>query len=333
MGKATEFIRSSPLRALGLAGRKFLLAWNRGQIPQIESMDSFARAAGPLGLPLLGSFAFLAILGLAGTAWAARGDPSGRWLVGYLALVSFSLMPFFVTDRYRHHLVPALAPLAGIAIAGIAGAARGRATPPRVRSALAVGLATGIVFAPVGAVRPARLGEWAFTVDRAIRLLDRGAYAEAARAFAHAENSLPVTHAESLSTSERTNLAAFYFRYGIALEALDRHDEAITRWERAIALNPNDASSLGRLSLAYALDGRTADEARVRMLGSPGAADSCSSMTAEPRWAWRPDGGERLLGSPAGAPRTVHGVGWLIRLEVQAGRLVAARTLTGRAAG
>lgn len=327
--KAARFVRSSPFRALGLAGRKLLLSWNRGHIPQVESMDSFARAAGPLGLPILGSFAFLAILGLSGAVWAARDGPAGRWLVGYLAVVSLSLVPFFVTDRYRHHLVPALVPLAGIAIAGIAQTV---GTASLLRSALAVGLAAGIVFAPVGRVRSARLAEWSFTADHAIRLLDRGAYAEAARAFARAESSLSTTPARSYPTSERTNLAAFYFRYAIALEALDRHDEAIARWERAIALNPNDASSLGRLSLAYEQAGRTEDVARARgMLGAtPGGR---GQLLLNDGWSAAGRGelvaAESLLvGALAAAPNLSMAWDGLIRLRIQTGRIgEAARTL------
>ena len=65
-GKAAAFVRSSPLEALGRTGRKLLLAWNYREIPQIETMQSYDRAAGPLGLPLVGTFGFLAVLGIAG---------------------------------------------------------------------------------------------------------------------------------------------------------------------------------------------------------------------------------------------------------------------------
>jgi tetratricopeptide repeat protein len=337
-GKAAAFVGSAPTRALGLAGRKLLLAWNRREIPQIERMESFARAAGPLGLPLLGSFGFIAILGLSGVVWAARGSAAERWLVGYLALVSLAMVPFFVTDRYRHHLVPGLAVLAGIAIAGIVRAARAGTGRARVRSLLAVSVATGIVFAPIGARRPP-VGDWVYVVDQAIRLLDRGAYAEAAEALARAEATLGDMNARSLSTSARTDLAVFYSRYAIALEAIGRHDQAIVRWERAIALDPNDAESLSRLLVAYELAGRATDAARARRtLGSiPGGR---GRLLLNEGWsaAGRGDvaGAERLfLEAVQAAPNLPMAWTGLIRLRIQAGRFEeASRALDGaRAAG
>jgi len=101
-----------------------------------------------------------------------------------VVLVSLALMPFFVTDRYRLHLVPALAVLAGLSLAR----SRGRCREGRVRIdfARADPRARGvIVFAPVRA-RDAQHGSWTFSADQAIRLLDRGAYPEAAEAFARA---------------------------------------------------------------------------------------------------------------------------------------------------
>ena len=132
---AAGFVRSAPARALALAGRKLLLAWTWRELPQIESRKSLARAAGPLGLPVVGTFGCLAILGLSGAAWAARRGAAERWLVRYAGLITLALVPFFVTDRYRHHLLPALAVLAGVAIAEITRAARGADRGERSRRA------------------------------------------------------------------------------------------------------------------------------------------------------------------------------------------------------
>jgi Flp pilus assembly protein TadD/4-amino-4-deoxy-L-arabinose transferase-like glycosyltransferase len=336
--KAMAFARSAPLRTLALAGKKLLLAWNRGEVPQIESMESFSRAAGPLGLPLVGTFGFLAILGLAGVAWAVRGGPAERWLVGYVALVSLALAPFFVTDRYRHHLVPALALLAGIALARIIRTARVRTGPGRVGWLLPIGLAAAIVCAPIGA-RHAQVGDWVFVVDHAMRLLERGAYAEAAEAFGRAETALGAPRTEELSISERTNLAAFYFRYGIALEALGRGEDAIARWERAVLLNPRDAESLSRLTLAYERAARAADAANARrMLGA--VTGGRGHLLVNDGWAAAERGdlaaAERLFLEALQAVPDLS-VAWegLIRIRIQTGRLEeAARALEqARAAG
>jgi tetratricopeptide (TPR) repeat protein len=329
--KAMEYVRSAPLSAAGLAGKKLLLAWNYRAIPQIESMASIARSAGPLGLPLIGSFGFLAIIGLTGVACSARRSVSERWLVGYLALMSLAMAPFFVTDRYRHHLVPALAVLAGFAIVEVARVVRSGSSNARVRAAVAGACAAAIVFAPIEA-RDSRLGDWAFAADDAIRLLDHRRYDEAAEAFARAETALRSVPPDSLSMSARTAVASFYLRYGIALESLGRRDDAIARWERAIDVNPNDAASLGRLLLAYERDGRSVDAARVRrsLESTPGGSGLILLNDA-----WAAAGRGDLARAEALFLQALHAapdlpMAWegLIRLRIQTSRYDdAARTL------
>ncbi|HEY2954545.1 MAG TPA: tetratricopeptide repeat protein [Candidatus Eisenbacteria bacterium] len=334
--KALAFVRAHPARALGLAGRKLLLGFRRREIPQIESMASFARAAGPLGAPLLGSFGLVAVLGLAGVAWAARGGPRERWLVGYVLAVSLAMAPFFVTDRYRHHLLPALAVLGGIALEGIARAARAGAGAALARPAAAIGLAAAIVFAPVGP-RPERSGAWVALADRAIKLGERGAWADAAAEFARAEAALGPVEARALPLSARVDLAAFHFRYAVALAALGRDGEAIARWERAVLLNPNDASSLGRLSVAYDLAGRGADaeRARRRLAPIPGGR---AQLLLDDGWtaAGRGDlaGAERMfLAAIEEAPDLSAAWSGLIRLRIQTGRIDDASGALDRARG
>ena len=324
---AVGFVRSAPARALALAGRKLLLAWTWRELPQIENRKSLARAAGPLGLPVVGTFGCLAILGLSGAAWAARHGAAERWLVGYAGLITLALVPFFVTDRYRHHLLPALAVLAGVAIAEITRAARGAERAARARAAIAVGLAAGVVLVPFGS-RGARSGEWVAESDRAIRWLERGEYAEAAAGFGRAESELGDARVQALSTSARVDLAAFQFRYGIALEGLGRHDDAITHWERAVALDPNDVESLGRLCLAYELVGRTAEanRARRRLQSVPGGR---GRLLLDEAWSTAGRGdlanAERMFLEALHASPDLS-IAWvgLIRLRVQAGRLDAA---------
>jgi Flp pilus assembly protein TadD len=335
-GKALAFIRAAPRAALGLWGKKLLLVWNRREIPQIESMDSFARAAGPLGIPLAGTFGFLAILGLSGVPWAVRRGPAERWLAGYVALVALAMVPFFVTDRYRLHLVPSLAVLGGLSIAATARAARSRTVSEWLHPAVAVGLAAAIVLVPIG-TRRAESRDWTFLVDRAIRSLDRGAYAEAAEAFARAEAALGEVRGEALSTSARTDLASFYFRYAIALETLGRHDEAIARWERAVALNPNDAGSLGRLSVAYELSGRTSDAAvaRRRLISVPGGR---GQLLLADGWSAAGRGDlalaeSRFVAAIQAAPDLSLAWAGLVRLRIQTGRFEEAQHALDQARG
>lgn len=331
MGKAAAFVRAHPRQALALAGSKLLLLWTGGELPQIESMRSFARAAGPLGLPVGGNFGFLAVLGLSGlaaVAWAARRGPAERWLVGSLALMAAALLPFFITDRYRIHLVPALAVLAGLTLAEIARALRsGADLEARLRWVPAVSLAAAVVCAPVAASSTPS-DDWGAVVDRGLRLLDRGDDAQAAAEFAYAEASLGDVRSGTLSTSARADLAAFYFRYGVALEALGQESEAITRWERAVALDPHDATSLGRLSLAYARAGRLSDAARVREQ-LRGVAGGRGQLLVNDGWATAARGDlagaeQRFLEALTAAPDLAVAWEGLIRVRIQTGRFDAA---------
>ena len=250
------------MRAAELAVRKIGLTWNHRALPQIESIASMERAAGPLGLPFLGSFGFIALPGLAGLLWAVRGSTAERWLAGYALLMTLALIPFFITDRYRHHLVPALAVLSGIAVRAGWHVIRSGRRDARLRAAIAAACASVVVFFPIAA-RDERLGSWAAEADASIRLAEAGRDAEAVAAFERAEQALHRARLEELSTSARTAVASFHLHYGIALASLGREDDAITHWEEAARISPNDATSLARLQIAYRRSGRSVDEARV----------------------------------------------------------------------
>jgi tetratricopeptide (TPR) repeat protein len=51
---------------------------------------------------------------------------------------------------------------------------------------------------------------------------------------------------------------------GLLLEKQGRHQEAITEYERALELDPNDTDALYHLGLSLAFVGRTAESAKVR---------------------------------------------------------------------
>ncbi len=336
--KAAEHVRAAPMSALRLAGKKLLLAWNRRTTPQIESLEAYARTAGPLGLPLAGSFACLAVLGLSGLAIARGRGVIERWLTGYLALTSLTMAAFFVTDRYRYHLVPALAVFAGVAIAEAPRVARAGTPRARAAAGCASAIALGIVLAPVGARDP-RLAAWGIAADEAMRLGDLGSADEAAHEFAVAESMLAGVQPDSIATSARTAVASFYLHYGAALESLGRSPDAIARWERAVEFNPNDAASLGRLAQADAEAGRTADasRARDRLSSVPGGR---GILLVDDAWATAARGdlaGAEALFLDAVRVQPDLSTAWegLIRVRIQTARYdEAARTLDdARAAG
>src|SRR5262245_45460108 len=114
--EASTWAAAHPGRAAALAGRKAIMMWNRREYPQIENARMYREVAGPLGLPWIGSFAAMGPLALCGLWFARERGAAGRFLIGYALVTTLAILPFFVTDRYRHHLVPAAIVAAGIAL-------------------------------------------------------------------------------------------------------------------------------------------------------------------------------------------------------------------------
>jgi tetratricopeptide (TPR) repeat protein len=114
--RAGMFITDEPLRALQLVLVKAAMLWNAREYPQIENVEEYRALAGPLGLPFVGTFALLGALALMGGAFAWSLGPAARFTVVYAAVITLGTLPFFVVDRYRHHLVPACAILAAVAV-------------------------------------------------------------------------------------------------------------------------------------------------------------------------------------------------------------------------
>jgi hypothetical protein len=94
-----------------------------------------------------------------------------------------------------------------------------------------------------------------------MRLVDRGA--DDAAALSPAETALPACHRTRLDQRASRRRLLLSQRGIGALESPSRHDDAIFAWERAAGVNPNDATSLGRLQLAYE-SATDADRRRAR---------------------------------------------------------------------
>src|SRR5262249_43569554 len=77
-----EYAQQHPLSAMSLVAYKAGLMLNARDLPQIESPGLFNHVAGPLGLPVLGTFAFLGTFGICGLFIGLRRDGSARTLAG-----------------------------------------------------------------------------------------------------------------------------------------------------------------------------------------------------------------------------------------------------------
>ena len=183
--QAIVFMRGHPATAATLAGTKLLLLFNRQETPQIENASLFRALAGPLGLPVVGTFLVVGLLGLVGLAHAGGWGASGRALQLYVAFLAAGTMPFFVTDRYRVHLVPALALLAVLAVETLL--LRWRARPRRRMWSLAISavVATVVIALPVSG-DDRGYDKWLEARSLAIRWLEEGHPDLAAQEFERA---------------------------------------------------------------------------------------------------------------------------------------------------
>jgi hypothetical protein len=125
-------IREQPWVSFRRLFFKLALSLNHVESTQISSIYAEQMTIGPLGLPLVGEFGVVALLGFVGLLAIRRSD--ARILLVGTALVAIATMVvFFVVDRYRHHLALVLLVASGPGLQAIADAIR---TPDRWRRAL-----------------------------------------------------------------------------------------------------------------------------------------------------------------------------------------------------
>lgn len=142
---ALASIREHPARAAGLWLKKVRLHLQGWEIDQLTTIDGWTNAA-PSLRALVAPYALITALGLVGLAGAWRLPATRWWAVSLLALLAVQSV-FFVVSRYRLALVPALALLAGLAVARLLAGER-----PRVRQwrAWAPWLAAVLLVVPWG---------------------------------------------------------------------------------------------------------------------------------------------------------------------------------------
>jgi tetratricopeptide (TPR) repeat protein len=309
------------------------MLWNWREYPQIENANEFRDDAGPLGIPGVGSFALLGILGLAGAAVSWRAGPPARFALGYIVLMSIGMLPFFVTDRYRHHLVPALTLLAALVLTRIL---EYRAAPGRhVAMAFALGAAALFVFLPAPGFSRLRY-EWALASDRSTRWMEKGrpdlALVEMEKAERLEAEDRGVVVPGSALALERGSL---YFNRALVLEDLGRGTEAFVWFERAARIAPDNALAVRSLADKHRLAGRVT-EAESLYARLPGLVGGDARLISSRAWQSAQhgdlEGAAQLFEHAIGVDASLREswVGW-IRVEIQRGRLDTAAALIERA--
>jgi tetratricopeptide (TPR) repeat protein len=236
-----SFLSRHPLQALELWGRKFLLFWNGFEIPNHYSIPFFQKFSRVLRWNPIG-FHVLIPLGVVGIAIAGRRSRASRLLLLFAATYLVSLMPFFVTSRYRLPIIPIMIIFAGVGAVWLIDLLRRRGRlPGRLVPLLLLHLAIVVTHLPIIKFTHAHQYALLGSVHR-----DRGEYAPAAQAYRQAIAEQPWDDAAHLNL-------------GSVLGRMGQYEQAEAALLRARDLNPAVAATHSNLGMVYLQTGRLED--------------------------------------------------------------------------
>jgi tetratricopeptide (TPR) repeat protein len=273
--QALARIAEDPAWAIGLVMKKVALLFTVREIDDNLGLGTFAERARTLRC-LPAAWAWVLLPGLLGAALALRGRDDrahdANSLGAFVLVFALSLLPFFVSARYRAPLVVPLAALAGHAVHAVPGALR------RGNLARAAGSLVILVAATVAAFRDPGVRE-----DRALQLnavgaailnegraaealaiLDRTVAADPGLAGAHANRSLALLaldrEEEALAAARAAtrldpSLGSAWMTEGAILARGGRFDEALPAYRRAAELAPTNSRALSAYARCLAATG------------------------------------------------------------------------------
>ncbi len=146
-GRAALFLRERPGDGLRLLTRKFLLFWNHYEIPNHHNRYFIRINYAPLLGYLAIGFWLIAPLSLVGVLLlAGRGELRRvyRLYAGFILIYMVSVIPFFITARYRLPVVPFLVVFAALGVFGLIESIQ-RRRYKRAAAAVAAGAVTAVV--------------------------------------------------------------------------------------------------------------------------------------------------------------------------------------------
>ena len=232
---ALEWIAGHPADALKLLLRKIAILVNRTDVGLNYSYAFYRGEATLLRFLFVGPW-LLMPLGVIGL-WCnnRRAENPGYWVwASFIPVYGLSVAAFFVADRYRLPLLPPLCATSAAALVWLAG---------RMRSRKPAGLAVPLVvlaaaFAATGRDLGLNDGLEEEQARRAAWLVQQGSYDEAREYVAGLR-------------ARGSRRSVVHFRYGEALAAAGRDEEAIAEFRRALEISPE--AHVAALSLAQAL--------------------------------------------------------------------------------
>ena len=219
--QALAFIRNQPGDWLALVGRKFALLWNRGEMLDTESQESYEDISPVLRvLAVVGHFGVvvpLALIGLVG-AW-----PDRRRVWPFFALAAAyaaSVVVFYVFARYRFPMVPFLLLLAanGLVLAPRLIAAASPARRAALGGLLAI-VTVAVNWPMLSAARMRAITE----TNLGTALHEAARYDDAVEHYRRAAALQP-------------DYAPAYNNLGVTLRAQGRVDEAIQAYQEGLKL-------------------------------------------------------------------------------------------------
>jgi tetratricopeptide (TPR) repeat protein len=248
--RALGFITSQPASWLRLVGRKFFLLWNADEMLDTESQETYAEWSWPLRAgSWIGHFGILVPLAVLGV-WMTWRDRRRLWVFyAMMAAYAASVILFYVFARYRFPLVPFLIIFASAAVAAVVEIFSGRslvahapaAMPSRGRPGRGEGVSVSTRWGwGPSAIEKKRAGK--HFVYLAVTIL-----------IAIVFTNWPALSKPLMQAITETNLAVAFYDDG-------ELDQAITHYQRALALRPDHAPAHNNLGAALRAKGRL-DEA------------------------------------------------------------------------
>jgi len=245
--RALRDVASSPGRWLGLELRKALLAVNRREIVDTESIEAYRRQSrllAALGCLHFGIIGPLAAIG----CWLTRRQWQRLWvLYAVAASIVASLVVFYVMARYRFPLVPLAAMFASAGICGVAELVQQRAWRRLAGCLVVVGAAALLCNWPLE-LPTEPLGTTYYNLG--VALHEAGDDRRALECLEKARAEIP-------------EAAVVHDRLGRVELALGRPAQAVEHFRRAIELRPDDLDARRRLAAALTAAGRTREAAEV----------------------------------------------------------------------
>jgi tetratricopeptide (TPR) repeat protein len=265
-GRAIDFITTQPASWMTLMGRKVLLLWNRSEMVDTESQETYAERSLPLrATGWFAHFGVLVPLALFGVVvtWSDRR----RLGILYALTLAYaaSVVMFYVFARYRFPLVPFLVLFAGAGLA--AGAAWIRARRFGQLASVAGALVAAAVFA-----------NWPVLSSSLMRAITESNLAAALQednrideALAHYRRAIDI----------RPDYAPAYNNMGTALRANGQVDQAIAVYQRALAAAPDYPDAHYNLANALLEQNRheeAAEHFRIALRSIPDSAGTRNNL-------------------------------------------------------